>query len=426
MRAIVKPTGKTTVTLLSALLGMAVVGCASTGGESSGAGAGSEAAAIAAQRAELEAQEAELARREAVLAQQLARLQAEAGTEAETGSADNNNQQQAAPFQASEGALGGSLMPTGPKPGECYAQVIVPPKFRAKAFSVVRSEASSRLETVPARYEKVSKRVLVKPESSVIEVIPAQYEEVEEEVLVKPATRKIEVVPAVYETIETEVVVKPAHTEWKRVTDIDADAGNAFASAGPTIERFGDYKVLDTRVEDAGLMCLVEIPATTKKISKRVVRTPATTREIVVPAEYRTVRVVREISPASTRVRTIPAEYRIVEATELVAEETTRSVDIPADMATETAQEKISDTRIEWRPVLCKVNMTRENVSALQNALTATGQCRCGASRKVCPADGLMGPCTLNAVKRFAQEKGMAYGTNYVTIDVIRELGLQF
>lgn len=437
-----------------ALVTVALAGCAGTPDGGQSVEVTSAAAEIAAQRAELESQRAELARKEQELTRRLSTLDA---------------QMSSAP---AGGAASAGLMPTDAKPGECYAQVIVPAKFETVVKEVVRQEASERIETIPAVFRQVTKRVMVKPESSYLEIVPAQYETVSEQVLIKPETKrleavpaqfemvdervmvkppstKIEVIPAVYEEIEVREIETPAHTAWKPVTDLDENGSGAFSSAAPTIERFGDYKVLETRVEDTGVMCLVEIPAKYKVTRKRVVKSPAsmreieipaeyktvskrvqtapaTTREVVIPAEYRTVEVVREVRPAGTREVKIPAEYIEVSEREMVSKATTRVERIPEEKATETTQIKVNDAKIEWRPVLCKVNMTRENVSALQTALTATGFCRCGPRRNACPVDGLPGRCTFNAAKRFAQDRGLAYGEFYITMDVVRALGLNF
>ncbi len=366
-----------------------------------------------------------------------------------------------------------SLFPPDPKPGECYARVIIPAKYRTETEQVVKRPASERIEILPARYETVKETVLVKEASTKLEVVPAKYETVEEQVLVKPATTTLKVVPAVYETVEERVMIKPAttktmevpaeykmvtervldqpaRTEWKRGTGIGTGSGVALASASQTVQRFGDLKVLETRVEDTGdLMCLVEIPATYKTIEKQVLVSPATTRTVEVPAEYKTVKKTVLKTPPTTREVTIPAEYRTVKVTKLVRPETTREVvipavygdvevtkmvqpatesriPIPAEYTTLTRNIKVSDQRTEWRPVLCEVNMTRENVAALQTALNDTGCCQCGPNRNECRIDGIMGPCTLKAAQCYAQRNGLSSGEKYVTIDVIRALGLKF
>ena len=243
------------------------------------------ASELAASQRRISELESSLAAKDRDLANAEARI---AGNAATTGMASDNT----------------GLMPSDPKPGECYARVIIPAKYSTSTEQVLKRPASERIEIIPARYETGKETVVVKEASQKLEVIPAKYETVEERVLVKPATTKLTVVPAVYATIEERVMVKPAstqtievpavyetvtervldqpaRTEWKRGTGVGTGSGVAMASATQAVKRFGDFKVIETRVEDTGdLMCLVEIPATYKTIEKQVIVTPATTRKV--------------------------------------------------------------------------------------------------------------------------------------------------
>ncbi len=477
---------KLIVTATVALASFVIGGCASTPW-------GNESASTIAAASEIELQKAELARKEEALAQQQLQLEAE-----RVRLTDVRNELESAATQTSRTGTRYGLTPLDLKPGECYAQVIIPAKYKITSERVVKREKSDRIEIIPARYETVKEkhvvkekatrlevipaqyeivqeRVLVKPATTKLEVVPAVYETIAERVLVKPATTKLEVVPAVYETIEESVVDQPARTEWMLGDGIGTRSGVAPASATQTIERYGDYKVLETRVEDTGeLMCLVEIPATYKIIKKEVLKepastrrvesseavyqtvkktvlktpattrkvesspavyqtvkktvlkTPSKTREVEIPAEYRTVEVTKMVQPARERHIPIAAEYRTVEVTKEVQPASERHIPIAAEYRIQKSKEKISDERIEWRPVLCELNMNRENVQALQSALNEKGSCQCGPNGNECQVDGVLGQCTYNGVQRFAEQNGLSWGNNYVTLDVIRALGLNF
>ena len=446
---------------LAVLAGAMIAGgCSSTATDMSSADTGSTAitaAELEASQRRISELESSLAKKDRDLADAQALIESGSSSTGTTGMASDNT----------------GLMPSNPKPGECYARVIIPAKYETTSEQVLKRQASERIEIIPASYETVTETVVVKDASTKLEVVPAEYETVEEQVLVKPATTTLEVVPATYETIEERVLVKPAttktievpaeyemvtervldqpaRTEWKRGTGIGTGSGVALASASQTVQRFGDFKVIEKRVEDTGdLMCLVEIPATYKTIEKQVLVSPATTRTVEVPAEYKTVKKTVLKTPPTTREVTIPAEYRTVKVTKLVRPETTREVvipavygdvevtkmvqpaserriPVPAEYTTLTRNNKISDERTEWRPVLCEVNMTRENVAALQTALNDSGCCQCGPNRNECQIDGVMGPCTLKAAQCYAERNGLSSGDKYVTIDVIRALGLKF
>ncbi|MBT8085270.1 MAG: hypothetical protein HKN35_07080 [Woeseia sp.] len=439
-----------------ALITLCVGGCASAPWDSTNA-ANQNAAA------ELESQKTELARKDEALRALRLQLEAQSALLKET----------EALAQTNAGRDNGGLIPPDPKPGECYARVIVYPQYATVAELKVKKEASERIEIIPARYETAPEKVLIKEASTRLEVIPAKYETVREQVLIKPEVTKLEVVPAVYETIQVEMLVEPAvtetveipaqyktvtetvvvpeHTEWKLVSDLGARGRPASAGAASAGDQVGDYEILETRMEDTGdLMCLVVIPEVKKTFEKEVLvkaaytttrtvrepvyktvertvlKTPATKREITIPAEYRTVEVTRLVQPETTREITIPAEYAEVPVRKLLEPAAERRIAVPAEFTQVTRQEKVRDLHTEWRAVLCDVNMTRDNVRALQTALNEKGACQCGTSGNACQVDGVIGKCTMNAVQRYAKQKRLSSGNNYVTMEVVRDLGLEF
>ncbi len=142
----------------------------------------------------------------------------------------------------------------------------------------------------PAQYKAEDTEILVKQASEAIEIIPAEYEWIEKQVLVKEAAKKIVEVPASYENITEQVLVEPAKTVWKK--------GNGL------VER-----VDHTTGE---IMCLVEIPAKYKTISKRVVKSAATVEEVEIPAEYTTIKVRNKLAPAAEKRSAVAEEYQSV------------------------------------------------------------------------------------------------------------------
>ncbi len=282
----------------------------------------------------------------------------------------------AAPAMMSSGS--GDLYPPNARPGECYARMLIPGESRTITEKVLKKEASERVEIVPATYKTVTKRVLVKPE-----------------------TTKLVSVPAKYGTKSERILVSPAKTVWKKgAGTMAAGAGSGAAggsSAAAILDRFGDQKIVGSRVTDTGeLMCLVEVPAQYKTVTKTVLVSPATTKSVVTPAEYKTVQVTELVTAAQEKRIAIPEEYGTVTRTEQVRSES-----------------------LTWVPVLCQVNMTTGNVTALQSALKRNGCYSCNV-------DGVMGPCTFRGAQCYAKKKGLPYGSNFVTIDTIRALGLKF
>ena len=297
------------------------------------------------------------------------------------------------------------LFPPDAKPGRCYARVLIPAKFRTEQESVLLKEQSQRVEIVPAQYETVEESVLIREASTRLEIVPAQYETVEERVLVQPESTLIEKIPATYRTVTEQVLVTPARTEWKR------GAAGSFA---------GTATVLDSRSTDTGeIMCLVEIPAEYRTVTKTVVDKPASTREVKVPAQYNTVQKTVVVKPATTREINVPAEYGTVEVTKLVSPAADRKIDIPAEYGEVTKRVKVSEDELEWRQVLCDVNLTPTTIRDLQTSLTEAGY-------QAGPADGRLGPQTLSAANAYAQAKGLPAGSNYITVQVADKLGLNY
>ncbi|MDH3609779.1 MAG: hypothetical protein OEQ24_11135 [Gammaproteobacteria bacterium] len=272
----------------------------------------------------------------------------------------------------------GDLYPPNARPGECYARMLIPGESRTITEKVIKKEASEKVEIIPATYKTVTKRVLVKPE-----------------------TTKLVSVPAKYGTKTEKIQVSPATTVWKKgAGTMAAGAGSGAAggsSAAAIIDRFGNQKIIGSRVTDTGeLMCLVEVPAQYKTVTKTVLVSPATTKTITAPAEYKTVEVTELVTPAQEKRIAIPEEYGTV-----------------------TRTEQVRGEQLTWAPVLCQVNMTTGNVSTLQSALKKNG---CYA----CNVDGIMGPCTFRGAQCYAKKKGLPYGSNFVTLETIRALGLKF
>ena len=183
---------------------------------------------------------------------------------------------------------GANSLPPNAQPGKCYARVWEDPKYRTVSEQVLRREAAER-----------------------IELIPAKYEWIEEKVLVRAAYQKGQVVAPKYEKVSEKIMVKPAFTRWKKGRGL--------------IEKVDNFT--------GEIMCLEEVPAEYKTVTKQVLQSSGTTKTIQVPAEYKTVKVKKLISPAQEKRIAIPAEY---------------------DSVTKTVLE--SDGRMAWREVLCETN----------------------------------------------------------------------
>ena len=378
---------KNTVRTLAIVAGAAFAsGCSTMAAETSHTGSSSTAVTaseIAASKQRISELETALASKDRDLANAQARISASSDT-------------------ASSAATDASLFPPNPKAGQCYARVLIPATYNTVSDTVLKRDAGEKIEIIPARYENAKETVLVKEASTKLEVIPAVYGEITERVMTKPASTKIVEIPAVYETVVERVLDKPAHTAWKK---------------GPAAKQSSN--VLSQSTTDTGeIMCLVEVPASYKTVEKRVLVSAARTEEIAIPAEYKTVTKTVVKKPATTREVVIPAKYATVDVTKLVTPARENRIAIPAEYQTVTRTDKASDERMEWRSVMCEVNMTRDNVLALQSALADKGYYKASI-------DGINGSQTLSAAQKYALDNNLPAGSSYVPMEVVENLNIK-
>lgn len=287
----------------------------------------------------------------------------------------------------------GSLLPPDAVAGHCYARVLTPATYQSVQKKVLVHEPTERVEVIPARYEWTEQRVLVKEESVQAKLVPARHEWKTEQVLVRESSEQLVEIPATYKTVSEQVMVKPAYTTWKK-------------GRGP-IERIDN--------STGEIMCLVDVPAQYKTVSRQVEVTPARTSKRVIPAEYKTVkRLVMVEEPRMTTV-TIPAEYNVVKVKKLASQAEEKRYTIPAVYSTITEQSKVSDSRMEWRSILCETNTTPGVVKRIQAALKQKGY-------NPGQIDGVIGHETLAALKTYQRDSRLAEGQ--LTIKTMESLGV--
>ena len=347
---------------------LSVTACSSSGGKVVGDDNADMLRQLEARQAALSSQEAELKAREAALA----------------------NSATAQPVAAG----GSELLPPNAKPGQCFTRVWMPPQYKNVSTRKLVSEAGERIEVIPAKYGKVKKRVLVQEASTKLVTVPATYKTVTEQVMVRPARTVTETVPPVYETVTERVLDKAAHTTWKKGT-------------GP-IQRIDE--------STGEIMCLVEVPATYKTISKRVLKRPASTRSREIQAEYRTVTKKVVATEATTKTIEIPAKYSTVTVTEEVQPAQERRIAIPEKYTTVTQRELQKDGHMDWREILCETNTTPGRIMEIQKALKSAGF-------NPGPIDGGMGPSTISAVNAFQRSRGLPVD-RYLNVATVRALGV--
>ena len=335
--------------------------------------------------------------------------------------------------------------PANAKPGLCYAEFITPAVTKTTTRQVQVSPATTKTETIPAKYKTETVREMVTPATTRTETIPATYkteirqvpvdgtaatttapatDTVTERVLVKPAETRTVEVPAVFETVTERVKIRDSYTEWKESTKVYAIGAEALGGT-----------ILANRVSSSSIMGLVEIPAEFQTVTKRVLVSEATTREETIPAIYETV--TREVSsetpapsanaqtefkevevqvidrPEDVRVVPVPAEYKTVTKRVLESPAVTRTVPVGAVFRNEASTTIVTPARREWVSVLCDNQATPDFVMAMQTALQGRGL-------YMGPIDGIIGSLTRRAIRQLQNDK-----SDLLSLASASELGLK-
>ena len=319
--------------------------------------------------------------------------------------------------------------------GQCFYEHYKKPTVESSVEKALVTEATEKLEVVPAVYREEQREIVVKPASSRILTFPAEYKTVEEQLLLEPAkvvwqkgtgpVQKIDdttgeimcrvELPAVYETLTREVIEREARTsviavpetkETYTVSLLDSDASEERTPIEATYEDVTKYKVLDDAEfswvagapgdeaelgEHTGnVVCVKETPAVKKTITQTLVASAGGFETKQIPAITETKTVQRLGTDASFTANPIAAVSNSFE---------TRS--------------KVTDAHFEWRPVLCETNVTDQLVAEVQQALVDKGY-----DLELTP--GVISSDTFKAIEAFQEEENLPQGgLTFATLDAL-------
>ena len=279
-----------------------------------------------------------------------------------------------------------SLTPPNAKAGECYARVVLPAQYEEVEEKVLVKEASELIEILPPEYGDSSEEVVVVPSVKKLVQVPASYKEILETLEVKPALRvwktslkkkALPISPVLLSAIETsgvnlkyaepgdcykEYVVKP---KFKKITEdiLVRKEHNTTEVIAPEFETVEQTIVVKPATKE-----IVEVPAIYEEIEEKVLvetektvwkkgenpaqKVSGATGEIMclvkVPAKYRTIKKRVLTSPASTKIVEIPAETKVVKVKKLLADTEIQYISQPELYETIEKVEQVSEARFDW------------------------------------------------------------------------------
>jgi hypothetical protein len=300
-------------------------------------------------------------------------------------------------------------LPPDAGPGRCFSRVSLADTQSLVVEDVIDVPGRVEKREIAAKYVEVEEEVVVIEASKSFRTIPATYKTVTETVIVEPARTESRLVPAVTENYEEKVLVRPAYTTWKKGSGV---FGRVYSEEG-ALPQTGVSTIMST----GELLCLVEVPAeyTTVKRVREV--SPARTETVSIPAETATV--TRQVidQPARFEEEVIPAVVNKVKVRKLVAPARIEEVQIPATYR--KVQRVVQSDRSQgvWREVLCNSNGTPEHIKMVQAGLAQEGY-------YTGPIDGVFTSSVDQAMEAFQRAKGLA--TGYLTMETFTALGGKF
>ncbi len=141
---------------------------------------------------------------------------------------------------------------------------------------------------IPAKYENVTSKILLAEASERYIVTPATYRTVAKKIITDSTTAKLIPSVAKYKKVKAKVEVEPARTEWRKT-------------------------VCNNRgCNQSEVICLVEVPTTYKRITKRIVLEPAVKKTISIKPKFKIFYTQELLTPATQKKIPIPAKYQTI------------------------------------------------------------------------------------------------------------------
>jgi len=302
----------------------------------------------------------------------------------------------AAARAAAPGASPFDALPNA-RPGECFARVMIPARYETRTKDVVVDQGEERLGVRDARFASQTRDILIRDAANRYVVHQPVYKAVQERVMVRPSYERLEVQAAVYRTVSEQIQIAPARTAWK---------------PGKSLADWSGVK--DTKNKHGEVYCLVEIPAKTKTVTKRILVRPARTHTVSVAPLYRTITRHVLVDPGGVEEVPMAAQYGQITTQRLITEATSYRTTIAPRTQRISYRVEVAPARYDWIPVLCKTNTTPAAISNVQSQLQHLGYYHGQPS-------GELDLSTENAVRKYQQAVDIPHG-GYLSLKTLLAL----
>lgn len=206
-------------------------------------------------------------------------------------------------------------LPENPEPGKCYVRCTTPDVYVNETVTITTAPSYKILKTMPATFKTITEGVLVKEEEKVFTVVPAKWGTETVTYVSKVGGNSLKVIPASFSPSSETLEIKPAYAQWELgVAAPDCESGN------PDDCRYWCYKGYPAEFETVSTQVLANAASTTStplgstngSYTKRVLISPATVVEKIIPAEYKEITKTVLDKDAYTVEETIPAKTRTI------------------------------------------------------------------------------------------------------------------
>ena len=280
---------------------------------------------------------------------------------------------------------------TVPQPGQCWVYGAINPKPVEQQIEVPIKDTHARIQVTPAEIRQGYKKVVTREGTLTYRIEPPTYRTVEEKIMVRPPVEHFIVVPAEFETQMRTVTLDSEHQMLEPCN----------SNAHPELPQS---------------FCVNEYPARAQQVPVQVLVKPETTKVVIEPAQYKTVR--RQVIDRPARVIEVwhePAE-EVLPAQEVAMPAHTSQTLVPAETHAFKRTDYEGKPQLALRQAVCEADLSTELVRTVQKHLKAEGYLTTAV-------DGLLGKDTISALHAYQFRHGLV--SSGLTFETLEQMGIE-
>ncbi|MDR0868167.1 MAG: hypothetical protein LBP75_06775 [Planctomycetota bacterium] len=255
-----------------------------------------------------------------------------------------------------------------------------PPKYEWVEERVMVAPPRKVPYNQPAKFNKDLKKVVVQEAYTDYVVTAAEWEDVCETITFRPAMEKEIPVPAQYKTEILTIEVEPERDVlcgMQTPNDLELNSGEKVAgSIGMTHKPARCVTIPVQKVVVPESTRKIKVPAITKTVMVRKLKKPASVQEIKVPAVEQEIPVENCVGEECIKFKEIPAEYKQLRRLILKSPAGTERVEVPAQFRTFNRNQIVEPMKMLWRQYSIRKCKAVADSVARYGCLPASGPCQ--------------------------------------------------